>query len=100
MASGLLIKASLLVFLPMVLLTPRAWLSAAILAVLAGPWYLRNILLYHNVTGTVDTTSGIGPAELIRAAASVPWLSSISAMAHTGLWTGNNSFTTFSVSTL
>jgi len=106
MALGLLIKASLLVFLPLAFAAPvtllirRALLSAGILAALAGPWYLRNLLLYHNVTGTVDTTSGIGPAELANAAVSVPWHSSISAMAHAALWTGNNSFTTFSVSTL
>jgi len=106
MALGLLIKASLLIFLPLtfvapvVLLIRRALLSAGILAVLAGPWYLRNLLLYHNLTGTVDTTSGIGPAEVARAAVSIPWLTSVSAMAHTALWTGNNSFTTFSVSTL
>jgi hypothetical protein len=106
MALGLLIKASLLVFLPLafaapvVLLIRRALLSAGILAVLAGPWYLRNVLLYHNITGTIDTTSGIGPAELARAAAAIPWRTSISAMAHTALWTGNNSFTTFSASTL
>jgi hypothetical protein len=105
-AIGLLIKASLLVFLPLafaapaILLIRRAWLTAGILVVLAGPWYARNLLLYRNVTGTVDTTSGIGPAELARAALSIPWRSSVSAMAHTALWTGNNSFTTFSVSTL
>src|SRR5713101_5237842 len=47
MALGLLIKASLLVFLPLafaarkVLLIRRTLLSAAILTILAGPWYLR-----------------------------------------------------------
>ncbi len=106
MALGLLIKASLLVFLPLAFAGPlvriiqKVLLSAGILAVLAGPWYLRNVLLYHNLTGTVDTTSGIGPAELARAAVTIPWRASISAMAHMALWTGNNSFTTFSVSTL
>ncbi len=106
MALGLLIKASLLVFLPLVFAGPfvlwirRAFLTAGILAVLAGPWYLRNVLLYHNITGTVDTTSGIGPAELARATVAIPWRASIAAMAHTALWTGNNSFTTFSASTL
>jgi len=106
MALGVLIKASLLVFLPLAFAAPaalwmrRAFLSAGILAVLAGPWYLRNVLLYHNISGTVDTTSGIGPAELARAAVAIPWGASIAAMAHTALWTGNNSFTTFSASTL
>jgi hypothetical protein len=106
MALGVLIKASLLVFLPLAFAAPvallvrRASLSAAILAVVAGPWYLRNIILYHNLTGTVDTTSGIRPAEIVRAALAIPWRTSITAMAHTALWTGNNSFTTFSASTL
>jgi hypothetical protein len=100
MTAGLLLKASLLVFLPLALLIPKGWISAVLMTVLAGPWYLRNLLLYHNVTATNDTTTGIGPAETIRAAFALPWPSSIAAMAHTALWTGNSSFTTFSASTL
>src|SRR5260370_12900320 len=91
MALGLLIKASLLVFLPLAFAGPlvriiqKVLLSAGILAVLAGPWYLRNVLLYHNLTGTVDTTPGIGPAELARPAVAIPWGTSLSAMADTAL---------------
>ncbi len=116
MALGILIKASLLIFLPLAFAAPLwmllrrrtsllqavrlAALSAGIVLALAGPWYLRNLLLYRNLTATLDTTSGVGPRELLSAAASVPWRESIAGMAHSALWTGNNSFTTFSSATL
>ncbi|MBZ5608350.1 MAG: hypothetical protein LAP38_08835 [Acidobacteriia bacterium] len=116
MALGILIKASLLIFLPFAFVAPvwiliqrRASLrqaarltavSAGIILALAGPWYVRNLTLYGSLTATLDTTSGVGPKELLSAAVSVPWRESIAGMAHSALWTGNNSFTTFSASTL
>ena len=115
LAIGLLIKASLLVFVPLVFLAPAlliirrgafkaaarlASVSAGMLLVLAGPWYLRNVILYHNLTATNDTTAGIGIGELLRAATSLPWRESIAASAHSALWTGNSSFTNFSAATL
>ena len=117
MATGLLIKASVLILVPLVFLAPAIVLfrhgrravmrsaglgavSAATLLALAGPWYLRNVVLYQNLTATNDTTAGIGPKELLQAAVNLPWRESLAATAHTALWTGNNSFTSFSASTL
>jgi hypothetical protein len=115
LAAGLLIKSSLLVFLPLAFAAPLAlflrhkWslsgavkhsaLSAAIIAALAGPWYLRNLQLYSNLTAT-DETSGMGLSEFFHAAAALPWRDSIAGMLHSALWTGNNSFVTFSHATL
>jgi hypothetical protein len=111
MAAGLLIKSSLLVFFPLAFAAPAAlflrgkWrirdvaLSVGIIGSLAGPWYLRNILMYRNLTAT-DETSGMGLREMARTAAALPWIKSIAEMAHGALWTGNNSFTTFSRVTL
>jgi hypothetical protein len=111
MAAGLLIKSSLLVFLPLAFAAPAALflrgtrrlgdavLTAGIIGGLAGPWYLRNLVLYRNLTAT-DETSGMGLSGIFRAAAALPWTRSIAEMAHGALWTGNNSFTTFSHVTL
>jgi len=116
MALGVLLKASALIFLPLVFAGPLAILvrrkgglleaaklaavTVGILIGVAGPWYLRNVMLYHNVTATLDTTTGVGAAELWRAAVALPWLDSITYMAHAALWTGNSSFTNFSAHTL
>jgi hypothetical protein len=58
------------------------------------------MVLYHNFTATTDTTTGVGAKELLRAAIALPWRESIISTAHAALWTGNNSFTAFSASTL
>ncbi len=115
-AAGLLIKASLLVLVPLVFAAPALLLfrprprfqqaaaltavSTVVLLAGAGPWYIRNVTLYHNLTATNDTTTGIGLRELLRAAAHLPWRESFVGTVHSALWTGNSSFTTFSASTL
>jgi len=48
----------------------------------------------------LEQTKGVGPREFLAAVRAVPWVDSIVYMAHTSLWTGNNSFTTFSSMTL
>jgi hypothetical protein len=70
------------------------------LVLLAAPWYERNLILYRNLSGTVESTSGLGLQQLLSAAASLPWPASIDYITHSSLWTGNNSFTTFSSATL
>ncbi|HEV2689044.1 MAG TPA: hypothetical protein VGV35_10825 [Bryobacteraceae bacterium] len=67
---------------------------------LAGPWFVRNLILYHDLSGTMQKTGGLGPRQLLQAAMDLPWVESIVSMAHSSLWTGNNSFTTFSANTL
>ena len=114
MALGLLIKASAMFLLPLVFAAPLlllfqrraryaaklAAIAAAIILVLAGPWYARNIILYQSLTATNDSTSGIGGRQLWDAAVKLPWRESIAAMAHNALWTGNSSFATFSAATI
>jgi hypothetical protein len=67
---------------------------------LAGPWYVRNLLLYGNLSATVESTSGLGLGQFLHSALTLPWRESIVYMAHSSLWTGNNSFTTFSAATI
>ncbi len=73
---------------------------AAVVAVLAGPWYARNLALYQSLTATVESASGIGPRQVIAALGRVPWGHSIPYMLRGALWTGNNSFVSFSSTTL
>jgi hypothetical protein len=109
--AALLTKAYFLVCIPIALaviaherwrrridLTGVALFGLALLP--AVPWYVRNLVLYHNLSATVETTSGIGLRQLVDAAVKLPWGQSIVYMAHSSLWTGNNSFTTFSAMTL
>lgn len=101
-ALGLLTKAYFLVLVPLLLLL-LLWrrsvapaLACLALVLMSFPWYWRNVVLYGNVSGTLEA-SRVGLTEVLSAAASVPWLSSIAYMARASVWTGNNSFTNFSV---
>jgi len=72
----------------------------ALPAALAGPWYARNLLLYHNVSGLLMTSAGISPRAALAALLRVDWTRTLPYMLRATLWTGNNSFTTFGSATL
>ena len=113
-AAGTLIKSSAVAFLPLLLatlliairrrrniqdaLTMCAISFGALLAV-AGPWFARNLILYHNLTASPET-AGIGPAALLGALPRLPWRGTIALTLHSALWTGNSSMTTFSAFTI
>ncbi len=105
-ALGLLTKAY---FLPLAALglCLVAWrlvravpLFLAVVGFVAGPWYVRNLTLYHNLTGLLMTSGGTAPGHLLKSLGSVEWRRAIPYMLRATLWTGNNSFTTFSSLTL
>jgi 4-amino-4-deoxy-L-arabinose transferase-like glycosyltransferase len=112
LSAGLLTKAYFLALVPLAatvvgwgLWRRRARLVAATaftasVALLAGPWYVRNLVLYRSFGGTLRQDAGLGPKQLLEAMFSFPWPKSILSMAHSSLWTGNNSFTAFSSTTL
>ena len=113
MAAGLLIKAFALFLLPLLLVpllialtrsgrsaVKLATVSFGILLLLAGPWYVRNVVLYRTVTAAYDSLSDVTLGQVVKAALSMPWPRKISEMVHSALWTGNNSFTAFSSATL
>ena len=105
LAAGLLAKAYYLALVPLPLvLVSRRWRDGVALAVpvvlLAGPWYLRNWVLYGNLTGLIDTITRHGLGEVAGAALRIPWGRATAAYARWALWTGNNSFATFSAATL
>ena len=112
LALGLLAKAYFLVFVPLYLLAMVIWFRmrkahvrdlAAMLAIpafVAGPWYLRNVLLYGNLSGRIEETGGVTTSGALRSLASIPWLKSLPFMARGAFWMGNGSFTDFSVGTM
>jgi hypothetical protein len=71
-------------------------LFAGVTAVLAGPWYVRNLVLYHNLSGLAMAAGGMTPGRMFSSLAHVEWSRTIPYMLRSTLWTGNNSFTTFS----
>jgi Predicted membrane protein (DUF2142) len=106
LALGLLTKAY---FLPLALLAAglvayhrrrELPLFAAVAAVLAGPWYVRNLVLYHNLSGLRMSENGVAPSDLLTSLGRVDWVRTIPYMLRATLWTGNNSFTSFSAVTL
>ena len=104
---GLLSKAYFLVFVPLYVLAAllwypkRDWLALlAIPAVLAGPWYIRNLMLYGNLSARVEESNGVTTVGALQSLVSIPWLKSIPFMARGAFWMGNSSFTDFSIRTM
>ena len=112
LAAGLLTKAYFLVFAVLTVLVAAVLVwrrrlplrsllpGALILLVLAGPWYARNLALYGNLSGTQEAYDGIGLRQSMAAATHIDWWSTSGFLARGSLWTGNNSFGTFSRMTL
>jgi hypothetical protein len=102
--AGLLSKAYFLVFVPLYVLAAVRWrwklALAAIPVLLAGPWYLRNVLVYGNLSGRLEESSGVSLGGALTSLTSIPWTKAIPFMARGALWMGNSSFTDFSVVTV
>jgi hypothetical protein len=108
LAAGLLAKAYFLAFVPLVaallvwLVLKRriawgpAFASLALAGLVAGPWYLRNVLLYNSISGTQQGAAGIGAGKALAALTHINWIASSAVFARWSLWTGNWSFTAFS----
>jgi hypothetical protein len=112
LAAGLLTKAYFQAFVPLALavaailiwrgrLRVKTALAGGILVLaLAGPWYARNLALYKNVSGSQEEYDGIGIRQALAAAPRIDWAATAGFLARGSLWTGNNSFTSFSRTTL
>lgn len=109
---GLLTKAYFLVFAPLYVAMVIVWSRrrmvsnrsmlalAAIPVLIGGPWYVRNLLLYGNISGRFEESSGVSVGKALGSLTSVPWIKSIPVMARNAFWTGNANFTDFSVHTM
>ncbi len=108
LGAGLLCKSSFLTAVPfaaglVILCCARRllrWCQAALFALLvlaiAGPWYARNLTLYHNLSGMQETVNGTPVRQILHAARQLPWGDALLSTARHSLWTGNNSFFTLS----
>jgi hypothetical protein len=112
LSAGLLTKAYFLAMLPFAfgvvgwccLGRKLAWRQGGLFAILslapAAPWYIRNLLLYQNLSGQQETIGGTPVRALLNAAIQLPWGRSMVTTARTSLWEGNSSATTFGASTI
>ncbi len=112
LAAGLLTKAYFLAFAMMVAAVTALLLwrrrirlktvlaGTALLLATAGPWYARNVALYRNISGTHEQFDGIGIKQALAVAPRIDWMATSGFLARSSLWTGNNSFTSYSRNTL
>ncbi len=106
LAAALATKAYFLAVLPafvVMVLTLRRRHAAMILAVAILPsswWYLRNLQLYGTLSGMNEASAGAGLAQVLQSLPQINWPASLAYMLRGALWTGNNSFTAFSRTTL
>lgn len=75
-------------------------IHAAVIAVCAGPWYVRNYRLYHVVSGMQEARAGIDPFKLLGAVFAVNWPGVAATSIRAALWTANNTFRSFSLGTM
>lgn len=104
-SAGLLTKAYFLAFEPLVFVVcamcgRRVVAHIAVVAAVAGPWYVRNQALYGTLTGMTEARAGLGPAAVLHGAASMQWPRVIRDSIRFALWTGNNTFRVFSTHTI
>jgi hypothetical protein len=103
---GLLTKAYFLAFIPLLAVCAfcrrRLDLGVSFVLVLglAGPWYVRNLERYGTISGMQELRDGVNPAGAIRDLRARRLPVAIEACAREALWTGNNSFRSFSIKTL
>ena len=106
LAAGLLAKAYFLIFVPFAFLLvlwagrKQVWVFAGLIAALAGPWYVRNVLLYDSLAGLQGPVRSIPRAAVVQTIWSTSWPQALAGMARGLLWNGNSSFTSFSQATL
>lgn len=74
--------------------------AVLILVAVTGPWYYRNLERYGTISGMQELREGINPSAAIGAVRIEKVAPAIDAYLRQALWTGNNTFRSFSVTTL
>jgi hypothetical protein len=106
LAAGLLTKAYFLAMIPFAIILVlirrgvRDTLIFSACLLPAAPLYVRNLVLYRDLGGQQENLGGTPVGALLRAIFQIPLPRAFAATATHSLWTGNNSFTTFSTITL
>lgn len=89
-SAGLLTKAYFLALAPLFILIMK-WRSIPWL-LLAAPWYVRNMVLYGNLSGMQEQLEGISMMRILEAVRDLPWIQSQATTYRNALWLANNSF--------
>ncbi len=104
---GLVTKAYFVALVPLAIalyLLRRRWkdlgVATAILLAAAGPWYTRNVFRYGVITGIQESRTGIGATAMIHGISELDWPAAAVTSVRSALWTGNNTFMSFSSGTL
>lgn len=107
LSAGLLTKAYFLALEPVLFMicilrggVRRLALHAAVVGICAVPWYAHNYIQYGTVSGMQESRWGIGPSDVIGAVPTMNWTHVALDSARSALWTANNTFRTFSASTI
>jgi hypothetical protein len=112
LAAGLLAKAYFLAFVPVFVLVllaallqkqitfQTAGIAAFLAAALASPWYVRNLLVYRTLAGMQENVKGVSQQDAWYAFRHIHWAKALVESARRGLWTGNESYLSFSQGTL
>jgi len=87
---GLLTKAYLLTALPVAALRKRGWIAAGISILIAGWWYVRNVVTTGTISGLSESVMlrGLGAGGMIRKIPSVPWRTAVDAILLSHLYFG------------
>ena len=96
-SAGLLTKAYFLAFTPVFCIWlivnrrgARTWLAALLPLMVAGPWYLRNLLLYGSISGTQESVyKHVSLLAVISAIPHIHWLQSVSIYWRSSIWAGS-----------
>jgi hypothetical protein len=107
LTAGLLTKAYFLSMVPFALViillrrgAVEAILCAAVSLLPAAPLYIRNITLYGDLAGEQENIGGAPAGAMLRAIFQIPPIRALTTTLRESLWTGNNTFMTFSSATL
>jgi hypothetical protein len=112
LAAGLLTKSYFLAVVPLafgaVVLTCRGlkakWLHVGLFCVisggLSGPWYIRNLAIYHDPAGMQESIGGAPVWDILKSGMHLPWFTAGARLVRDAIWTGNNSGTVFNFHTV
>lgn len=104
---GLLTKAYFLSLAPLLVAAcllrrnlRHVGLAVLMLIAITGPWYCRNLTRYRTISGMQELREGIHPTAAIGAVRINRIAPAIDSCLRQALWTGNNTFRSFSITTL
>jgi hypothetical protein len=95
LSAGLLTKAYFLIFVPFACLVvlrvrPKQAILFAAGLLPAIPWYVRNLLRYHNLSGLEPGVTRIPFSQILHAFSTISWPTAMAGILRSILWTASN----------